>query len=257
MFIKYCETQHNPAKRIGATIRLGTVSSFRTADSTSGTFDGQEGLLIYKIRGPVPLTPDFSRSYLGDAITCDGNNGLSINAGIFDAAIQPTLSDGPNGWLLIQGDDDIRLDFTKTFFIFCCSQDSKPSIEKARRIKKSYDSYYQILDLDKFSKRVAYALTLRFRLPIGIRVKWCWGPVNYKDSKSSDVDEDVDSSIPFSDRVLKTIFNKNTYQDHEYQSETRVVFWLSDVATERWLPLSEEPVDLAVPFVRRHLCDIT
>lgn len=126
-FIKYCKDEHNIAKGC-LTLQLGTLQYYRELDKSFTIADPDEGIFSAIVRDYDPSkTPDKKMSKF-----------IPINAIIRNIEIRHTF---PNS------------------YIFCISQETKkdPS-EIAKSFSPTYNSYYKILDIDKFAVKIANLL---------------------------------------------------------------------------------------------------
>jgi hypothetical protein len=242
MIGKYCATKYNLGLESNS-IQLGTVDLYRNQNINSGTFDDEEGIIFYKIIDSIQLTSEISKNYFDNTIKSDGNNGLIYDAGFFDMEIPIVISDGDLGILKLNGDSTklIKIDLTSFFYIFSTTViNDSPKLKTANEIDSSYDSFYQIIDPEIFCKTIAMKLNkdgingkliLESKKDSGIgkvNVNYFGGMVTYDNPKIEEMSQNNDSKLTFQDRLLKSIFNKNTKHNHNYQNEFRFVFWFTD-----------------------------
>lgn len=239
MIGKYCATKYNLGIKSNS-IQLGTVDLYRNQNINSGTFDVEEGIILYKITDSIQLTSDISKNYFDNTIKSDGNNGLTIGKCFFDTELPIIISNGDLGLAKLNGDSTnlIKIDLTSFYYIFSTTfTEDSPSIKTANEIDNSYDSFYQILDPELLSRTIAHKLINEVNngrlllesknYSIGyqkINVNYQCGMVNYDISKIEEMSQNNDSKLTFKDRLLKSIFNKNTKHNHNYQNEFRFVF---------------------------------
>ncbi len=253
MLIKYCKREHNPKINLLSGVRLGTVPSYREGNINSGTFDDEEGVLNYISDGDVPLTADVSKIYFDNSILCDGNNGLEVGKTNHLYSFNAHLSNGDDGWLRFHAtrENPIVMNVSNTFFIYSCSVDDAPSIEKARLIDLEYDSFYEISEIHSFAQRLANELKSR---ALNFNVNFERGLVDYSSEKFEFIlNGRIDMERKFSDRVLKTIFNKNTRHNHVYQKEYRIVFWFSDPFSGEWSSIPRSPIVIRPMHIRKDI----
>lgn len=255
MIIKYCNKDHNLKLNLLANIRLGTVTGYSNEKEGSGIHDSEEGLLHYFSKYPVEVTPQLSRSYFNNAFLSDSNGNIKIQQGLGgDASFEfPLTNDrGDDGYLKIHPtkEQPLTIKFNNRFLIYSLTFDENPSSKKAEKFCEDYNSYYEIGDIYNFSTKISYALSLKFRCPIYFN----FGKVNYKSEKYLQIDgDDFDCSIDFSDRALKSIFNKNTKHDHEDQNEIRIVFSFVDQGKSQSIFQTQKYIDLRPWFIRKSL----
>ena len=72
-------------------------------------------------------------------------------------------------------------------FIYCVSNDSEPSIEKANRL--GYESFFKITDPYNFGRALMLSISQHFNSPFGVRGEM--GPVNYVPRKIQIVNRDT------------------------------------------------------------------
>ena len=116
---KYCPAEHNVGLESN-TIQLGTVDFYRKRDINSGTFDDEEGIILYKIKDSIQLTSEISKKYFDNAIKSDGNNNLVVCKNRFKITNPYAFSDGDSGNVKLSGDtaDLIKIDVTGFYYIF-------------------------------------------------------------------------------------------------------------------------------------------
>jgi hypothetical protein len=251
MLIKYCKREHNPKINLLSGIRLGTVPSYREANINSGVFDDEEGLLNYISEGYFSITNDVSENYFNDSIICDGNNGLRIGPASHDYVLNTAPERGDDGWLKIHAtrEKPITLDVCRTFLIFSCSLEDAPSIEKAKLIDPEYDSFYEITNIEGFAEKLSRSLR---PLVQDLNVKFKCDMVDYCGEKFEVISNEK-TNLTFPDRVLKTIFNKNTRHNHIYQKECRIVFWFTHPKSGKWSSIHREPTVIRPMHIRKHI----
>lgn len=251
MLIKYCKREYNPKINLLSGIRLGTVPSYREANANSGVFDDEEGFLSYISDGYVSLTNDVSENYFSNSLICNGANGLSVGKTAHDYLLRAPLENGDDGWLkfFATKDNPITLDVSRTFLIYSCSVEESPSIEKARSIDPAYDSFYEISNIEKFAQKLSISLK---PLACNLNVNFKCSMVDYCGEKF-EIISNSKSNLNFSDRVLKTIFNKNTRHNHAYQKECRVVFWFSEPGSGEWSSINRSPVVVRPMHIRKDI----
>jgi hypothetical protein len=247
MIGKYCNRKYNLALESNS-IQLGTVDLYRNQNINSGTFDDEEGIILYKIKDSIHLTSEISKNYFDNAIQIWGDNGPTIDKCFFDTELPIIISNGDLGLVKLNGDSTnlIKIDLTSFYYIFSTTfTEDSPSIKTANEIDNSYDSFYQILDPELLSRTIAHKLINEVNngrlllesknYSIGdqkINVNYQCGMVNYDISKIEEMSQNNDSKLTFKDRLLKSIFNKNTKHNHNYQNEFRFVFWFTDSNSE-------------------------
>lgn len=251
MLIKYCKRQHNPKINLLSGIRLGTVPSYREANANSGVFDDEEGLLNYITEGFVSITNDVSKNYFSNSLVCDGNNSLTVGVTSHDLLLNTSPKSSDDGWLKIRAtrEKPITLDVCRTFLIFSCSSEKVPSLEKAKLIDPEYDSFYEITCIEGFAKKITNSLkTLAGHLEVNFK----HDVVDYIGEKFELISNEK-TNKSFEDRVLKTIFNKNTRHNHIYQKECRIVFWFSHPNTGEWSSIHRTPTVVRPMHIRKHI----
>lgn len=255
MIIKYCNKNHNLELNLLANIRLGTVMGYSNEKEGSGIHDSEEGLLHYFSEHPIEVTPQLSKSYFNNFFLSDSNGDIKIQPGLGgDASFEfPLTNDrGDDGYLKIHPtkEQPLTIKFNNRFLIYSLTFDENPSLEKARKFSEDYNSYYEIIDIHNFSTKIGNELSLKFGCPIYFKYE----KVNYKSEKYLQIDGgDFDCSIDFSDRALKSIFNKNTKHDHEDQNEIRIVFSFADQGKAQSIFQTQKYIDLRPWFIRKSL----
>lgn len=258
---KYCRSEHNVGLKSN-TIQLGTVDFYRKQNINSGTFDDEEGIILYKIKDSIQLTSEISKNYFDNVIKSDGNNNCTVSKSSFDITIPYDLSDGDSGNVKLSGGtaDLIKIDVTGFYYIFSTTEtDDAPALEAAKKIDNSYDSFYKIIDPAIFIEAIAIRLykdleSKKFILApmIGgprlekVNVHFRGGMVTYDKPKIEEMSQNNDSKLTFQDRLIKSIFNKNTRHGHAHQKEFRYAFWFTDSNGELLQLPSTEPYILNI-----------
>jgi hypothetical protein len=260
---KYCRAEHNVGLESN-TIQLGTVDFYRKQNKNSGTFDDEEGIILYKIKDSIQLKSEISKNYFDDAIKSDGNESLIVSRSLFNITIPFEVNDGDSGNAKLSGDptDSIEIDVTGYYYIFSATViDDAPTLEAAKKIDVSYDSFYKIIDPGNFIKAIAMRLyedgvnEKLFLVSMSdepelrrehVNVHYRGGMVNYDKPKIEEMSQNNDMKLTFQDRLIKSIFNKNTRLDHAYQNEFRCVFWFTNSNGEPLKLPSNEPYKLNI-----------
>jgi hypothetical protein len=253
MLIKYCKREHNPKINLLSGIRLGTVPSYREANINSGVFDDEEGLLNYISDGYVSLTQEVSEKYFSNSIVCNGDGGLRVGTTSHDFILGTPLESGDDGWLKFHAtkENPITMDVCRTFLIYSCSVENEPDIKKAKLIDPSYDSFYEISNISNFSRKLSNSLK---SLASHLDVNFKYGLVDYIGEKFEVISNMEDhKDVNFSDRVLRTIFNKNTRHNHVYQNEFRIVFWFSHPKGGEWSSIHRVPTVVRPMHIRKDI----
>jgi hypothetical protein len=197
---KYCQAKHNPGLESN-TIQLGTVDFYRKQEQNFGTFDDEEGIILYKIKDSIQLTSEISKNYFDNAIKSDGNNNFIVSKNRFNITIPFSFSDSDSGNVKLSGNptDLIEINVTGFYYIFSTTViDDAPTLEAAKKINVNYDSFYKITDPGNFIKAIGMRLyedgvNKKFtlvsmsdcpRLRLGqVKVNFCGGMVTYDTPK--------------------------------------------------------------------------
>ena len=262
---KYCKAEHNPRLESN-TIQLGTVDFYRKQNINSGTFDDEEGIILYKVKDSIQLTSEISKNYFDNAIKSDGNNNFIVSKSRFDITMPFGISNGDSGNVKLSGDtaDLIKIDVTGFYYIFSTTvTDDAPTLEAARKIDDSYDSFYKIINPAIFMKAIRMRLYedgVNKKLTLvsmsdepGLRQvnsHFRGGMVNYGEPKIEEMSQNNDSKLTFQDRLIKSIFNKNTRHGHAHQKEFRCAFWFTDSNGELLRLPSIEPYILNIDSLK-------
>jgi hypothetical protein len=167
-YVKYCKTEHNIVKGCRY-LQIGTAQYYKDVENTA-IKDRQEGIVIEE------FTPD-KKIVIGKPIKGYLDDGIYFDVGS-----------------MIHIEYDLPL-----VYMFCCSQTTEPSIEKAKLF--DYDDYYEIHDINGFSEQITGILKNRFDEEI-----YCiHDVVKYVDEKK----QKLDSEDKFWDAVYQ--FRRDLY----------------------------------------------
>ncbi|OGL42801.1 MAG: hypothetical protein A2W05_03145 [Candidatus Schekmanbacteria bacterium RBG_16_38_10] len=173
--VKYCKSAHVDDAIKKGKIFVGTFSYYKKIEN-EGLRDIEEG----------PAIP----------AVVDNDNEIIISENENDTLLTHSSIKMANGWKL-QLPKGMPLwleqpDFNT--FIFCVSEDSKPTIEKAKRL--GYESFYKITDPSNFGKALMWSMMKHLKSPFG--VTGYMGKVNYVPRKIQVVNHNNPSLPPTS-----------------------------------------------------------
>ncbi len=86
--------------------------------------------------------------------------------------------------------------------------------------------------------------------PGQVKVNFRGGMVTYDTPKIEEMSRNNDSKLTFQDRLIKSIFNKNTRHGHAHQKEFRCAFWFTDSNGELLQLPSNEPYILNIDSLK-------
>lgn len=192
--VKYCKSAHAADAVEKGKIFVGTFSRYKRIENDA-LRDAEEG----------PATPAVLDHETDLLISDDDNDSLLAHSSIKLA----------NGWKL-QLPKGLPLWLEQpafNTFIYCVSDDSSPSIEKANRL--DYDSFFRITDPFNFGCALMFSLSQHFGSKFG--VKGYMGPVNYVPRKV----QVVGRQTPI--RPAKSFSTADLFVKHQRFSEDKEV----------------------------------